>query len=488
MLIRDRDLWRVLQCPHWPYWELFGDPKERRLLSVAQEQMLMGALSQEAAIVTGAFPEIVTLALGGEEEQAKQTEQLMRVGVAAIYHPLLQTEDRVSAPTVLFRVEGPSILGSWQYVALRVKRSHYVRKEDVLLGVFDALVLEKIQGARPVRSWQWSGDQEKFEISIEPAALECEQLISSLEQMMLGERPAPAYRKSCLDTSPWGSLCTALSESTNDIALISNVDRKKLEALRAAGIETVTQMAEADLATIVGTSPLLTARAVDLIQRQAQALEQGTVIIRKSFSDPTNGLEIHFDIESYPPDDRDYLFGFLLVDPLTGKGEKKQFVANDSSQEALMWKEFIGWLKVLPERYTIFHYSPYEVERIQLLATRYGDRNDPMIERCLESCVDLKDSVRDCVIFPLRIYSLKRIGHVLGFHWQGEVHDGAESVEVYARWLKEQDLADLEAICRYNAEDTQATRVLLAWLREYATIEQVYPAKTSWLAISTLLS
>jgi uncharacterized protein len=277
-----------------------------------------------------------------------------------------------------------------------------------------------------------------------------------------------------------------LAESTNDISLVFNVDRKKVEALRAAGIETVTQMAEADPLKITGTSPLLTPRAVEAIQRQAQTLEQGTVIIRKPFTDPTKGLEIHFDIESYPPVDRDYLFGFLVCDPEKGTAVSKQFVAKRPSQERTMWKQFVRWLEKLPTSYTIYHYSPYEVERIQLLAKRYGDSDRPSIKQCLDSCIDLKDSVRDCVIFPLRIYSLKRIGHVLGFYWQGDVHDGGQSVEVYARWLKEKDPTDLENLCQYNGEDTQATRVLLAWLRHYATVEQIYPAGTVWSAITSL--
>ena len=153
-----------------------------------------------------------------------------------------------------------------------------------------------------------------------------------------------------------------------------------------------------------------------------------------------------------------------------------------------MWKRFVKWLETLPEVYTVFHYSPYEPERITLLARRHGDTDHPLVQKFLLSCVDLKDSVRDHVIFPLRIYSLKRICNLLGFTWKGEVHDGAESVDVYERWLKEKNIHDLEGICSYNQEDTIATQILLAWLRAYAVEETVYPARTSWTRISSLLS
>lgn len=488
MLLRDRDLWRALQCPHWPYWEEFGDRAQRRPLTDEKEQILMGALAQEAKIARVAFPELAVIRSQDPVRAAKRTYALMKRGVFVIHHPVLRTEVEEARPTLLQRVEGKSILGNWQYVAIRVKRTHFLRKEDLLLGAFDALLLEELQGVRPVRSWQWSGDQDRFEITIEPVAEECRELKETVLLAMAGECPPPIFRKSCLDTSPWGALCTALAESTNDIALLFNVDRKRLDVLRAIGLQTVTQVAQADPATIVGTSPLFTARAFDLIQKQARALEKGLTIIRAPFTDPTSGLEIHFDIESYSPMDRDYLFGFLIVDPETQKGTSKQFVARRPSGERVMWKSFVRWLKTLPSLYTIYHYSPFEPEQIALLARRYGDETNPLVQQFLDSCVDLKDSVRDHVVFPLRIYSLKRICGVLGFSWKGEVHDGAQSVDVYERWLTKKQERDLENICRYNEEDTRATQVLLAWLRSYAVEETVYPAGTVWTRLSSVLS
>lgn len=488
MLLRDRDLWRALQCPHWPYWELFGDPKERRPLTDEKERMLMGALAQEAKIVRVQAPDAHAVRITDPKKGAKRTLALMRKGVSFIYHPVLQTNEWEARPTLLQRIEGKSVFGEWQYLAVRIKRTHFLRKEDLLLGAFDALVLEAIQGVRPARSLQWSGDQDRFEIMIESVVQELQELMATVLRGMEGERPEPIFKKSCLDTSPWGTLCTALAESTNDIALIFNVDRRKLEALRAMGINMVEDVAKADFATVVGSSPLFTARSFDLIQKQAKTLLDGSTIIRAPFVDPTRGLEIHFDIESYPALDCDYLFGFWLVNTKTRRGRAKQFVSRRPSGERAMWKRFVKWLETLPEVYTVFHYSPYEPERITLLARRHGDTDHPLVQKFLLSCVDLKDSVRDHVIFPLRIYSLKRICNLLGFTWKGEVHDGAESVDVYERWLKEKNIHDLEGICSYNQEDTIATQILLAWLRAYAVEETVYPARTSWTRISSLLS
>lgn len=488
MILRDRDVWRALQCPHWPYWEEFGDPTKRRPLTEEKERTMMGALAQEKKIVRVLAPGHRPIRGKDQVQNARRTTSLMRHGAPWIYQPVLMAEDLLATPTLLQRVEGSSAFGAWQYVAVRLKRTHFIRKEDLLLGAFDAMLLEKLQGVLPTRSWQWSGDQERFELLVEPVLKECGELMESVRRAQAGERPAPAFRKSCLDTSPWGELCTALAESTNDIALVFNVDRRKLEALRELGIQTVTELATRDPATILGASPLLTARALDLMQKQAKALEDGSVIIRAPFTDPTQGLEIHFDIESYPPEDRDYLFGFWLVEKETRRGKAKQFVARRPSGERAMWKRFVRWLEKLPALYTVYHYSPYEPERIALLAGRYGDTDHPRVQQFLASCVDLKDAVREHVIFPLRIYSLKRICHLLGFTWKGEVHDGAESVDVYARWLSEKNEADLEAICRYNQEDTQATQVLLAWLRAYAVEQTVYPAGTVWSRLSSLLS
>lgn len=488
MILRDRDLWRALQCPHWPYWEEFGDPTKRRPLTPEKEQMLMGALALEPKIVRALAPNHQTIRTTDVIRAARRTRALMRAGAEAIYHPVLQTDQEESRPTLLLRVEGSSAFGEWQYVAVRVKRSHFVRKEDLLLSAFDALLLEQIQMIRPVRSWQWTADHERFELLVEPVAEECRELMTTVRRAMAGERPTPIFKKSCLDTSPWGELCTALSESTNDISLVFSIDRRRLEALRSLGIETVTDLATRDPATILGTSPLFTARALDLMQKQARTLEDGSTIIRTPFVEQTRGLEIHFDIESYPPFDCDYLFGFWIVNPKTQKGKAKQFVARRISGEKTMWKYFMKWLATLPSAYTIYHYSPFEPERVALLATRYGDAKNPLVEAFLSSCVDLKEVVRDHVVFPLRIYSLKRICNLLGFRWKGDVHDGAQSIDVYERWLKEKNKTDLQGICEYNQEDTQATQVLLAWLRFYATEEQIYPTGTVWTRLSSLLS
>lgn len=179
-------------------------------------------------------------------------------------------------------------------------------------------------------------------------------------------------------------------------------------------------------------------------------------------------------IESYPPVDRDYLFGFWI------DGEYKAFVADTPEEEKDMWKDFIAWIGQLPERYTVYHYAPYEVTRLTILARRYGDDDNLHLERFRNSMVDLKEIVREHAVFPLHFYSLKAIAKFLGFAWEGDVKGGGESVLAYERWLESGNRSILDAIIQYNREDVQATAHVLSWMRGFAKEIQRFTKPFPW--------
>jgi predicted RecB family nuclease len=82
---------------------------------------------------------------------------------------------------------------------------------------------------------------------------------------------------------------------------------------------------------------------------------------------------------------------------------------------------------------------------------------------------------------------LKNIGSLIGATWEGSVSHGADSVEVYARWLKEKNNEDLESLVSYNQEDTWATAKLLDWLTEYAAKTAIYQRPFPWTGKSAKL-
>lgn len=471
-----QDFYRFYQCPHWPYWERFGDPNLRRPLSESEEQRLADGLAHEQNIVTkiyGSFDEIETKNV---DDAFAQTVELMKQGAPVIYQACLKDGEWVGRPDILEKRPGKSELGDWYYVPVEVKRAHELKKEHMAQLTFYAVLLERVQGAFPPDPAILNADGERIPFRASSSLTDFYDIVEQIERMRAGECPDPVYRKSCMDVSPWGAACEHLAKSTNDIALLYNVDVRKLKALRSFGVRTVDDAATMDLLKLEGQAPGLTQRALESVQRQARSVMTSSVFIREPFIDELRGLEIHFDIESHPPTDTDYLYGFWIP------SEQKylSFVARSPEEEGKMWQEFLAWLETLPSEYTIYHYAPYEVHRLRLLSRRYHTEENPWLLKFVASMIDLKDIVSNHLVFPLPFYSLKAIGKFLGFAWDGEVHSGGESVLAYDRWIEKGDEQILQSIIQYNRADVRATAHLLHWIRGYAMEVNTYEPPYPW--------
>lgn len=470
------DFYRFFQCPHWPYWERFGDESLRRPLTREEEKRLDDGLTHEKKIIENMYgvPEDLSVYLEDIDAGVNKTLDLMKAGVPVIYQGWLKDGDWVGHPDILERQPGKSYFGDWVYVPVDIKRAHELKKSHMCQLSFYATLLERAQGYFPRHPAIINGDGERLSFDASAFEYEFTNILEQLERIRAKELPDPVYRKSCHDTSPWGAACFKLASEQRDIALLYNVDVKKLKALRSLGVKTIDDAAVLNVDALEGQVNGLTRHALEAVRRQANALVHDAVTIRKAFIDPTVGLEIHFDIESYPQDDVDYLFGIWLPDGY------KSFVAETPDQEKHMWKAFLAWTETLPEHYTVYHYANYELQRLSVLARRYGDTDNPHLERFRDSMIDLKEIVREHIVFPLYFYSLKSIAKFLDFQWMGEVKGGGDSILVYGNWLETQQRHLLESIIQYNREDVQATAHVLSWMRKYATNEVTYQQPFPW--------
>lgn len=472
------DFYRYIQCPHWPYWERFGNRADRRDLTEFEEQRLADGLDHEARVVKELYGVYSSVSAATPAEGFEATRELMRQGVPTIYQGWLMDGEWVGRPDILERHEGQSALGSWHYVPVDVKRAHELKKEHIFQLMFYSALLEKIQKRFPSHPAILNGDGERLEIEPQEYAAEFREIAEKLGRITAGERPDPVYRKSCEDTSPWGKACFRLAKEHDDIALLFNVDINKLVFLREHGIRTIYDAAELDPATLEGQAPGVTLRALQSIQRQARSLVDQSVIIKKGWTHEMVGLEIHFDIESHPMTDTDYLYGFWIKEH--GEGRYISFLAERPEDEEKMWKEFLAWLPTLPAEYTVYHYAAYEASRLTILGKRYGDTENPELLRFRTKLVDLKEGAREHAVYPLYFYSLKNICKFLGFSWTSSVKSGGASIGAYENWIATQDHAILDDIVCYNRDDVRATAHLLAWLNTYARQETVYGNPYPW--------
>lgn len=476
------DFYQFLQCPHWPYYERFATEDERKLkrpVTSAERRRMEDGVAHEHDVINRLFVGQPIREVAADEDAKtafQKTLKLMKEGAPLIYQGTLIDGDWAGRPDLLERHEGESLLGEWFYVPVDVKSCHYLEKYHKLQLTFYATLLERIQGRFPAEPAIINRDGERIPFLAGEFIVEFDGFVTELERIRAGEKPDPVLRKSCFDTGTWGVVCQRFAEQTNDVALLFNVDVSKLRSLRSLGIRTVEDAAEMDPEEHDGRAKGLRFHGLEVMKRQAQSLRTQEVIIREPFAIPEVPLEIHFDIESDPPNDRDYLYGFLIRSG--GVDEYRAFVAKTLDGEQKMWSDFLEWLETLPTEYVVYHFAPYELTRLAILERRYG--GSPWLDLFRSKMVDLKELVTHSVTFPLYFYGLKYIAKFLGFSWRGDVASGGQSIDVFETYLETRNEKLLDSLLTYNEDDVRATAFLKDWLRLYAKDMVSFGAPYPW--------
>ncbi len=476
------DFYQFLNCPHWPYYERFATEEERKLrrnVSDAERHRQENGMLHEQQVVGSLFAGKTVSELTQQKNAELDwlaTRDLMAQGAEIIYQGTLTWKDWTGRPDILEKREGTSVFGPWMYVPVDVKSTHALEKYQKMQLTFYAVLLEKLQGLFPLQPEIINSDGERIAFAAEEGMAEFQTLVTELNRLRAGEKPEPVLRKSCYDMGYWGKLCEAYAKERNDIALLYNVDVKKLRALRSLGLRTIDDVAAMEPMTFDGAAPGLRQHGLEVMKLQAQALQTEQVFVREAVTLVPKPLVIHFDIESDPPNDMDYLYGFLLRQ--NGVDEYKAFVAETLEGEQQMWLEFLEWLKTLPTDFVVYHYSSYELTRLGTLEKRHG--GSPWLDLFRTQMVDLKELVSHSITYPLYFYGLKYIAKFLGFSWRSEVKGGGESVDVFEQYLESKERRLLDSIILYNEDDVRATAYLEDWLTVYAGGVSSYAKPYPW--------
>ncbi|KQP82157.1 bifunctional RecB family nuclease/DEAD/DEAH box helicase [Aeromicrobium sp. Leaf291] len=284
--------------------------------------------------------------------------------------------------------------------------------------------------------------------------------------------------------------CAAEVESRRDLLLVAGMRRSQRELLRAAGVETIDQLA----ATTI-TVPGLAERSWQKLQAQA-ALQVAPAtadgVVHQVFdSTPIRQLpapsagDIFFDFEGDPlwvdgtshDAGLEYLFGWVEDDG-TADGAFTGLWADDRAEEKAA---LIAFLDFLEDRWTqhpdlhVYHYAPYEVTALKRLTVRHTVGED-FLDELLRAGVfiDLYATVRQSVRVSQPSYSIKYLEPLyMGASLRSGVTSATDSIVQYERYrvLTEGGQDDEAALVRasiedYNAYDCMSTMRLLGWLRD----------------------
>ena len=456
--------YKFFQCPHWIWYDIYGDQTKRGNIPPLIEMIHRGGLKHEHDMIKSRkFEEIKPDLFRDLDEAFLSTLELMKQG-KNIYHGVLMDENWVGIPDLLEArpVEKgmKSNFGDHYYVVYDIKSGKEIRDEYKFQLVFYSLILERLQGVLPRDAFIVNSDGEERSFMVDDFLDYFHLTKNRIEQILSGEKPPPFLKSGCKQ-SPWYALCTEEAKECDDVSLVYKLSQNDQRRFYDLGIHTVKDLASADLDDLRFRLEDWPFDKILRFYNQAQVLISNEPRIIKKSEFPEVENEIYFDIESDPTQGVDYLLGLLIKKP--GKdAEFKYFWANNKEDEGRIWKEFLDFLESL-DNFVIYHYSYYEREVFKRLANKYGI-SMALEDKFKNNTIDLHWKFIEAAVLPIYFYSLKDVAKYLGFKWEAEDAGGAESVVWYNQWLETGDKKIMDKIVKYNEDDVRATLFLKEWL------------------------
>src|SRR5262249_7132562 len=145
-------------------------------------------------------------------------------------------------------------------------------------------------------------------------------------------------------------------EATDDLSLLRGLSGKEVEKLRGRGIATVAQLSHTYRPGRRGKRKVEAARKHEPAL-QALALREKKVFVLDRPTMPARRVAVYLDVEGVPDRDFYYLIGLLIVEE--GRCMSFSFWADDSSQEAAIWRACAEVIEGSGDC-TVYHYGQYE--------------------------------------------------------------------------------------------------------------------------------
>lgn len=299
--------------------------------------------------------------------------------------------------------------------------------------------------------------------------------------------------------------CTAEIEASHDVLLVAGLRKTQRTKLRAAGVETIEQLAgRSEPVAQMSASTLEGLRQQAALQVAPPAVVDGREVPTSALIDqgraiqtlpaPSNG-DVFFDFEGDPLwSDNDgtdwgleYLFG--VIEPGPGNGAFRAWWAHDRAQEKQATIDFLDYVVARradhPDMH-VYHYAPYEVTALKRLVGRHATHEDVLDDLLRANVfVDLYQTVRRGIRAGTPSYSIKKLEPLyMGDQLRTGLDNAADSIVEYQRYC-EQRLADdpaaaetLADIAEYNEYDCLSTWRLRDWLRSQVGSPTVQPIQT----------
>ena len=477
-------LYDLIQCPHRPTMDLFGDPSKRDEIGAFVQLLWEKGKAFEHEVIDGLKVPICDLSGFSGDEKESHTFEAMRRCEPLIYSGRISGDDLLGEPDLLRR-EGDG------YVAGDIKSGSGVGSGSKLkkhYGVQLALytdILERREFASSRRPFVWDVHHEEVTYDLDAqqgkrppwtmweiyqeALARAQGIVARTEQTDSAVCPAC---KNC----HWRTACLQDLENSDDLTLLFDLGRSKRDVMRSR-ISTVSELATINVGDFISGEktdfPRISSAMLHAYhERAVLATTPGAIpYLKKPIPLPVAEKELFFDIEDDPMRDFCYLHGF--VERLGGDNSTEQynaFFADGISAEEEERAFAEAWQYISASQpCIIYYYSHHERTWWKKLQIRYPSvcsADDIKHMFSPEHSLDLyTDVVNKYTEWPTSSYSIKSLAKFLGFKWRDEDPSGAASIEWFHRWIQKGDTTIKQRILDYNEDDCRAMRVLLDGIR-----------------------
>lgn len=416
-------------------------------------------------------------ATGSLQDRARLTREAIERGSKLIYQGALVSEPWLGYPDFLIRtgVESAAYRPEDAKLARKPKGEHLLQ-----LGVYAELLEQNFgSGVQDGVVHVATADPVSFDLRRTRYILK--RLMSGFERFVGDQgrvtRSQPCAACAQCDYKP---RCEAEWRAADSPFFVAGVSGAQLVKLEAAGVHTLSQLADLALAAKVdgmGADTLAKLIAQATLQRAARdegahryellprARGRGFAMLPA----PDDG-DLFFDMEGDPLAGQglEYLFGIFGRLPDQAEPAFQPIWAHNPIEEKAAFERamtlFVEQMRRHPGAH-IYHYAAYEPAALKRLAMRYAAMEAELDQLLRERrFVDLYRVVTQTLRASTESYSLKDLEPLYWRERAGEVRTAADSIVEYERWCVSQDHAILDSIAAYNKDDCVSTAQLRQWL------------------------
>jgi predicted RecB family nuclease len=356
----------------------------------------------------------------------------------------------------LTKVNESSQLGRFSYEPVKVIGSYRASRSDTLGLAYQGLVLGEVQGRQPSSGTLVLLGGRPTNVKLAGKYKEVRRIVEVLRGWTshpAGDAPPVVLNRHC-PSCPFRDACLQQAEKEDNLSLLDRMTPKLMRKYHDKGIFTVKQLSH--IYKPRRSRKKAKRQVRHSLELQALAIRTRKVHVEHLPDLPRSPVELFLDFEGVPDRDAYYLAGLLVC--RNGEAEYESFWEDDATGEAAMWSALVERLATFPDA-PVYHYGSYEKKAFATLAKRHGSGG-----ALSDRLVNVASSVFGKVYFPVRSNGLKSLGRFLGATWTDPQASGLQSLVWWHRWEMTRDERYRQSLLRYNREDCEAVRLLVARL------------------------